>query len=264
MDGCIEFQKSNIRFSSSGNGKTIVLLHGFLESKEMWKDFANVLSQQFRVVAIDLPGHGQSDVLEQPLTISLMADAVEAVIQHSKINSCVMIGHSMGGYVTLEFARRYPEKLKGFGLFHSHAAADTEAVKENRRRTINIVKRNKTGFIVDFVPDLFAKSNVEKFQNQISSLQQEALKTPEAGIIAALEAMRDRSGKIDLLTTTVLPVLFIAGKEDSRIPLSTIIAQAMLPGHSEILILAGTGHMGFLEESEKTLGFIRSFAERWA
>jgi pimeloyl-ACP methyl ester carboxylesterase len=262
MTNYIEFQSTNIFYSISGNGKALVLLHGFLESKEMWLDFEKELSRYFQVIIIDLPGHGQSDPLKQPLTMELMAGAVDAVLQHLKIKTCVMIGHSMGGYVTLEYGKQYPEKLKGFGLFHSHAAADNDMAKENRRRTINIVKKNKTGFIVDFIPDLFAKENVEKFSEAIKILQETALKTPEAGIVAALEAMRDRGGKIDLLATTRMPVMFIAGKDDSRIPVSTMIAQAMLPNHAEVLILGKTGHMGFIEERDKTLGFIHSFVSR--
>lgn len=264
MTNYIEFQEAKIFYSLSGKGKTLVLLHGFLESKEMWLDFVKELSGYFRVMIIDLPGHGQSGVLKQPLTMTLMAQVVDAVLQQLKINTCVMIGHSMGGYVALEYGMQYPEKLKGLGLFHSHAAADNEVAKENRRRTINIVKKNKTGFIVDFIPDLFAKENVEKYSKTIKALQETALKTPESGIIAALEAMRDRTGKIDFLANTPLPVMFIAGKEDSRIPVSSLIAQTMLPHHAEVLLLGKTGHMGFVEERDKTLGFLQSFVSRWA
>jgi len=258
----IEFEEHKINYSAKGEGKTIVLLHGFLETLEMWDGFVEGLSGDFRVICIDLPGHGKSPVYKGTLSMEIMAGWVKTVLDHLQVKSCIMIGHSMGGYVTLEFAKLYPEMLSAFGLFHSHASADTEEAKENRRRTINIVKLNKAGFINQFIPDLFAEENVEKFDAEITRLQEIASKTPAKGIIAALEAMRDRSGKIELLLNTAVPVLFIAGKEDLRIPVQNVMAQAILPQHAEVLILGKVGHMGFLEAKNKTLEMIRCFAKK--
>jgi pimeloyl-ACP methyl ester carboxylesterase len=152
--------------------------------------------------------------------------------------------------------------LNGIVLFHSHATADTEEVRENRRRTINIVKLNKGGFIKQFIPDLFADKNIVRFQSEIEALQVSAAHTRADAIISALEAMRDRSSKIELLLNTKIPVLFIAGKEDPRIPVQNVMAQAILPEHSEVLILGGVGHMGFIEARSKTLGMLNCFARK--
>jgi pimeloyl-ACP methyl ester carboxylesterase len=173
-----------------------------------------------------------------------------------------MVGHSMGGYTTLEFARQFPDMIKGFVLFHSHASADTEEARENRRRTINIVKLDKAGFIKEFIPDLFAEENDEKFADEIVALQKSAAETPPQGIIAALEAMRDRSGKIELLLNAQVPVLFIAGKEDKRIPVQNVMAQAILPKHAEVLILGNVGHMGFIEARNETLDMLKCFVRK--
>jgi len=262
MNEIIKFEDHKINFSDHGKGLPIVLLHGFLESKEMWNGFVEGLSNEFRVICIDLPGHGKSPVYKGSLTMEIMARWVKAVLDQLQVKRCIMIGHSMGGYVTLEFALQYPEMLAAYGLFHSHASADTEESKENRRRTINIVKLNKAGFINQFIPDLFAEENVEKFDGEITKLQEIASETPAKGIIAALEAMRDRSGKIELLLNTVVPVLFIAGKEDSRIPVQNIMAQAILPQHAEVLILGKVGHMGFMEAKTKTLEMVRCFVKK--
>jgi len=262
MNEIIKFEDHRISFSDHGKGMPIVLLHGFLESLEMWNAFVAGLSNDFRVICIDLPGHGKSPVYKDSLTMEIMARWVKAVLDHLQVERCIMIGHSMGGYVSLEYAMQYPEMLSAFGLFHSHASADTEESKENRRRSINIVKLNKAGFINHFIPDLFAEDNVEKFDAEITRLQEIASETPAKGIIAALEAMRGRSGKIELLLNTVVPVLFIAGKEDPRIPVQNILAQAILPQHSEVLILGKVGHMGFMEAQSKTLEMIRCFVQR--
>ncbi len=262
MKQTINFKSEKIHFSDQGSGRAVVLLHGFLESLEMWDHFTKELSKDFRVITIDLPGHGKSNVFNGDLTMSVMAKWVKAVLDHLDLKKCVMAGHSMGGYVSLEFAYQFPDMIDGFSLFHSHASADTEEAKENRRRTINIVKLDKAGFIKEFIPDLFAEENDEKFADEIAALQKSAAKTPPQAIIAALEAMRDRSGKIELLLNTNVPVLFIAGKEDKRIPVQNVLAQAILPAHAEVLILGNVGHMGFIEARGKTLEMLRCFIHK--
>ncbi len=262
MKNFIDFKGKTIHYKDEGSGPALVLLHGFLESMQIWDGFTGELSKDFRIIRIDLPGHGQTSFMGRETNMVLMAKTVKAVLDELQIDECVMIGHSMGGYVTLEFALKYGEKLRGFGLFHSHASPDTEETKENRRRTVNIVKLNRAGFIKQFIPDLFAEANIPLYSNEIAELQAQAGKTPAEGIIAALNSMKDRSGKIELLLETKLPVLFIAGKEDSRIPVQNIMAQAILPVHSEVLILGGVGHMGFIEARNQTLEVVRCFTKR--
>lgn len=262
MQQFIDFNKTKIHFDDRGSGQAVVLLHGFLESLEMWDHFSAELSDDFRVICIDLPGHGKSEVFNDGLTMEIMANWVKAVLDHLKVETCVMVGHSMGGYVTLEFAERYPERLRGFALFHSHASADTEEARVNRRRTINIVKLDKVGFIKEFIPDLFAQENTVRFADKIELQQQRAVQTPPQGIIAALEAMGGRTGKTEFLQHADMPVLFIAGKEDKRIPIQKVMAQAILPAHAEVLIMDKVGHMGFIEAREKTMDMLRCFIRK--
>lgn len=258
----ITFREKAIHYKVDGDGEALVLLHGFIKSMAIWDDFAKVFSKEFKVIRIDLPGHGKTPLIEKTHTMDLMAQSVKAVLDNLEINSCVMVGHSMGGYVTLEFAKKYPEMLKGMCLFHSHAAADTEEVKENRRRTIEMIKLNRKGFIKQFIPDLFAETNVERFAKEIDRLWHIADKMSGQSIIAALQGMKERSGKLDLLLNSTIPVLFIAGKEDMRIPVQNVLAQAILPRHSEVLVLADVGHMGFLEAKQQTIDMISCFARK--
>jgi len=258
----INFNHHPISFNDEGDGPALVLLHGFMESLQIWDEFAQILSKSFRVVRIDLPGHGKTPVMYELHPMSLMAEVVKTVLEELQINKCVMVGHSMGGYVTLDFAKQFPELLSGICLFHSQAAADNEKERENRRRTINIVKMNRAGFIQQFIPDLFAPSNIEKYSGEILTLQRQAANTSAEGIIAALEGMKVRPGSLGFLINTTLPILFIAGKEDNRIAIQTILAQAILPAHSEILMLSGVGHMGFVEAKKETLQVIEGFAKR--
>jgi pimeloyl-ACP methyl ester carboxylesterase len=258
----ISFKGKEIKFRSEGVGKPIVLLHGFLESGSIWNDFSKQLSKQFRVIVIDLPGHGGSEVVEEVHTMELMADIVKAVLDHCGIGSCLMVGHSMGGYVMLAFARKYEHTLKGICLFNSNALADTPDAKVNRSRAIAVVKQNHQGFISNFIPDLFAPENVEKFKNEIIILREEAMKMTQQAIIASLDGMKARSAHLDFLSKTSLPVLFIIGKKDSRSDFSKMLEHISLPTHSESLILGDCGHMGWIEAAETTLGVLGAFASR--
>lgn len=262
MKKSIQYQQKSIAYQISGSGPALVLLHGFLESKAIWDDFTEILQKDFTVIAIDLPGHGESELIEETHSMQLMAGAIKEVLQSENIENAVIAGHSMGGYVALQFAVDNEEMVKGLVLFHSHANADTEEAKENRRRTINIVNQNRAGFIRQFIPDLFDQRHVENYSDAIQKLQDiAALMSPEA-IITALSEMRDRPSQLQYLLLTEIPVLFIIGKQDSRMPYNQLLAQAVIPSHSEILLLEDVGHMGYIEAPGKTLQALRHFAMR--
>lgn len=262
MEKSLLFQGKKICYTCCGSGKAIVFLHGFMESGNIWDGFSEALSKEFTVLTIDLPGHGKSEVVAEIHTMSLMSESVRAVMEDAGVESAVIVGHSMGGYIALEFGKMFPEKVNGIVLFHSHGMPDSPDAKENRRRTINIVKQNKTGFIRQFIPDLFDQNHVEKYSSQISGLIEESSKMSAEGVIAALSGMRDREGGLAYLMTTDRPVLFIVGKQDPRIPYNQLLAQAVIPAHSETLILDNVGHMGFIEAPETTLQTIRHFAAK--
>ena len=259
MTKTIKYKNKQINYSDSGQGNVLVLLHGFLESLEMWKIFSAELTKYFRVISIDLPGFGKSDCIEDVNLMELMAEVVKFVLDSLQIKKCVMAGHSMGGYITLAFADKFPEMLKGICLFHSQALPDTPEVKLNRERSIEIIKSQRENFINRFIPDLFAPSNLKLFKHEIEELQEKAGKTTAKGIIAAMEGMKNREGKLEFLSITDIPVLFIAGKQDPRVPIDKVMAQAILPKHSEMLILGDVAHMGHIEDKEATLKTLKYF-----
>jgi len=260
MKGYILYKSKKIYFRDQGEGKTIVLLHGFLENMSMWNYFVKKLSTHYRVITIDLPGFGKSDTLGRVHLMEQMASVVNKVMKSREVKKCVMLGHSMGGYVTLAFASKFPGKLKGFGLLHSHAMADTPEAKLNRNRAIDVVLSDKSHFIFNFFPDLFAPDNAEKYHKEIQKLYADAIKTSPKAIVAALEGMKYRLDKLDVLVKSKVPVLFILGKQDNRIPLQSTIDQATLPETGEILVLDHVGHMGHIEARKKVLKTIESFA----
>jgi len=263
MEKQLNFQGHSVNYRVEGSGPALVLLHGFLENISIWDDFSGALSKMNKVIAIDLPGFGKTDVFSKNHTMDFMADAVNAVLEEEKIKYCILAGHSMGGYVSLAFAKKYEHKLKGLVLFHSHAAADDRQGKINRDRTIDVVKRDHKDFIAGFIPLLFAEDNLEKFSDKIEELKSISQETSAEGVIAALAGMRDREDYTSLLKELDIPVLFIVGKQDSRIPIEKILPQTALPKHGESLILEGIGHMGFIEARKQTLRTIAHFGIKW-
>jgi len=251
-----------IHFTTAGKGDTIVLLHGFTEDLRIWKKFSARLSKKYRVICIDLPGHGKSECVAEVHTMELLADVISAVLKKLKVKKCLMIGHSMGGYVTLAFASGYPGMLQGFGLFHSHCFADSPEDKRNRTRTIEVVKKDRSGFLNMFIRGLFPEEVHGKFHKEIESLIRCARDLPRDGIIAALKGMRERKDQKNLLRSTKLPVLFILGLKDSKAPVSRLWEMISLPAVSESLILRDCGHMGYIEAPEITLKAVRNFARK--
>lgn len=262
MSKYIEYRSQNIYYTDTGEGPALVLLHGFTESLEIWNRFSEELSKEFRVICVDLPGHGRTANFAAIHTMEFMAEIVYAVLSFCRIQQCVMLGHSMGGYVSLAFANLYPEMLKALILFHSQADADDDEARRNRERAIDVVKKDRFGFINQFIPDLFAPANRQRLSREIEVLKNQAGSISGKGLVAAMEGMKVRNGWRDLLKTLKIPVLFVAGKQDTRIPLEKVIEQIALPGHAEALLLEDAGHMGYLEAPEITLGVIRDFNGR--
>lgn len=264
--GFIEMRKhllihnKKLFFSDQGTGKAIVLLHGYLESAEIWNFFASDLAKNNRVISFDIPGHGHSESLSEKHTMEILAKTIYQALQELKIERCFMIGHSMGGYVTMMFHELYSNMLSGFSLFHSHPFADTDETQKNRLREIDLVKDGKKELIAKInIPNAFASDNLTTFKKEIEAATQIALNTPAEGIIANLYAMMNRPDLSESLARTKLPFLFIVGEKDNYIDFTSVVPKVPMPMHSSLCVLNKSGHMGFIEEKEKSLTCIEKF-----
>ena len=252
-----------IFYSDVGKGKTIVLLHGYLESAEIWNSFAKSLAKKYRVLSFDIPGHGKSEIISEYHTMEVLSSAISKALKKLEVKKCFMIGHSMGGYITLMFNKLYPEQLSGFSLFHSHPFADTEETKNKRTREINLVKDGKKDLISKVnIPNAFADENLEKFKKKVDSAIQIALNIPAEGIIANLHAMINRPDLSESLANTKLPFLFIVGEKDNYIDINSVVPKVKLPKHSDFCVLKESGHMGFIEEKEKAVLCLEDFLKK--
>jgi pimeloyl-ACP methyl ester carboxylesterase len=249
-----------IHYSDSGAGKSIVLLHGYLESSEIWDSFAVKLTSEFRVINLDLPGSGLSDVYGEVHTMEFMAKAIKELIDNLGLKSVFLAGHSLGGYVLLAFLELFPENLSGFCLFHSHPFPDSPEALEKRRREIEIVNAGKKNLMYpDNVIRMFANSNLEKFSDAIERSKDIASKIAGEGIIAVLNGMMIRPSRLKYMEEGKVPCLWILGSMDNYIPYESIQAKVKLPANARVIILRNTGHMGFIEEEENSLRAITEF-----
>jgi pimeloyl-ACP methyl ester carboxylesterase len=189
-----------------------------------------------------------------------MADMVRFIMDRLRVDKCIMIGHSMGGYVTLAFLQDYPERLLAYSLFHSHPLPDSDETKENRRREINLVEEGKKEMIYNInVPRAFADDNLERFTSEIEFAKNIACNTSDKGIINALRGMMLRPDSRELIGSSNLPFLWILGMKDNYINPQQVPEKVILPENGKLVFLNKSGHMGFIEEKDKSLGIIIDF-----
>ena len=208
------YKNSKIAYSDIGKGTAVVFLHGFLENSNMWEAFTPKLAKKYRIIAIDLLGHGQSESLGYVHSMEDNADMVFSVLNDLRIRKAVIVGHSMGGYVALAFAELYPDAVKGIALINSTSIADSDERKANRDRAIQAVKKDYSSFVRLSIANLFSEENRERLANKIEWVKSEALKTPLQGIVAALEGMKIRKDREVLLHFGPYPVLLVLGEKD--------------------------------------------------
>lgn len=251
------YKNTPLFYSSAGTGNPIVLLHGFLESSSIWEPFIKDLSRERQVICIDLPGHGKSGNLNDVHSMDLMAEAIHAVLAQLQIQKVTIMGHSMGGYVSLAFCKKFPIMTQGLVLLNSTPEADSEEKKKNRDRSIEITKRNKSSYISMAISNLLSEKNSNFFADQIESLKKEAMTFSEEGIIAALEGMKIRTDNLSTLSEFMGPKYMINGTQDPILDFSDTERIANTCG-CKLFSLEG-GHLSFMEnetELKKIMHFI--------
>jgi pimeloyl-ACP methyl ester carboxylesterase len=253
------FRGIQVAFSDSGKGRVLVLLHGFLGAKGIWAETIQNLSRSYRIIAIDLPGHGDTPCIGYAHSMEMMANCVKAVMNHLKLKRYVIVGHSMGGYVALAFADLFPDQLKGLGLYHSTAYADSEERRENRLRAIEVVKANRKLYTHQTIRSLFASKNLKYLKEEIKFANGFASKMNKQGIIAALHGMRDRKGRDLILGLVEYPILMVIGEHDNVLPFAQLLEQAEAIKNKQVLFLEHDGHFGFLESPRESHKAIRKF-----
>ncbi len=223
-----------------------------------WKKVIPVLAEEFRVVAIDLPGHCDSANITEEPTIESFSDLIKDLLDSLNIKQSTMFGHSLGGYITLAFAEKYSHYLNAFALIHSTALPDTEEAKNGRLATIEKVKKDGVQGVVDgLVPKLFSPLHLQKNSQDIELAKEIGYKTSVDGTINALLSMRNRPDRNHVLESTTLPVLLLAGKEDQIIPSEKTFS--VKKENIKQSIIVDSGHMSMLESPKRLIKEMKDF-----
>lgn len=238
----------------------MVLIHGYLETSEVWTRFAKRLSSEFRVITFDLPGHGRSDLQEEVTSMELIADILSALIENLGIKKVFVMGHSLGGYATLAFADLYPDKVFGYCLFHSQPFADTSETIDKRMKEISLVSEGKKEqFSPANITRMYADKNRDKFTDSIKLSMKIASTIPGEAIVSVLKGMMARPSRVAVMESGKLPCLWILGAKDNYINHVTIQSMVQLPSNCKVVILEESGHMGFIEEEKTSSGILSLF-----
>lgn len=263
MNRTIEFEGIEVSYSIRGAGRPIVLLHGYMEAGEIWDPLAEKLAEEFRIIAPDLPGHGDSGVSGEVHTMEFLAGAVSEVIRDAGEKRVLLVGHSLGGYVALAFVEMFPELLAGYVLFHSHPHADTPEAIARRNREIVVVRAGRKNIMYPGnVSMMFAGDNLKTMKAQLERSKKIASRNPGEGIIAMLNGMIARPSRQFILENGIVPLLWILGRHDLYFSPERAQRDIGLPHNAEVVILEKSGHLGFIEETGKSAVLVKTFAER--
>lgn len=260
----VRFRNKKISYKVEGTGNPVMLLHGFAEDGRIWNYQVENLKKSHRLIIPDLPGSGESEMLEGEVTLSDYAESIKAIVDE-EIDSAtetqlVMVGHSMGGYITLAFAEKYPELLNGIGLFHSSAFADDEQKKETRKKGIDFIKKNGPElFLKNTTPNLFSDKTKTETPELIEKLIALSKNFSAASLIQYYEAMIRRPDRLAVLKSFKSPVLMISGMYDNAVPVQSSLSQSYLAGITYFHILKLAGHMGMWEQEAASTVHLENF-----
>lgn len=259
MNKTLQYQNNSIFYRIYGKGKPVILIHGFGEDGEIWNNQVEALKDKFQLIIPDLPGSGRSDSIVD-MSMEGMAEVIHSIIHEENIESCPVIGHSMGGYISLALVDKYWNHVSGLGLFHSSSFADSEEKKVNRKKGIDFIKEhNGFKFLETAIPNLFSPLNKDQRPELIDELVEKAHNFSGDALVSYYQAMMHRLDRTDLLRKSTVPLLFIMGKYDQAVPVEDSLQQCHLPEKSYIHMLQLSGHMGMLEEPEKSNSALEEF-----
>ncbi|MCX8020773.1 MAG: alpha/beta hydrolase [Chitinophagaceae bacterium] len=256
------YSEKTVFYRKVGTGNPVILIHGFGEDGRVWEPLAESLKNDFCFIIPDLPGSGQSELISD-VSMEELAEVIHAIIHQESIQACPVIGHSMGGYITLALAEKYWNHVSAIGLFHSTAKADSEEKKINRKKGIEFIKQHGAfAFLKTVIPNLFSPVFREEKYELIQTFMNQQLNFTADALISYYDAMMKRPDRTDLLRHTKAPVLFVVGIYDTVVSPADAEDQARLPEKSYIYHLQNSGHMGMLEEPEEAKRIIKEFLEK--
>lgn len=244
-----------LAYERSGKGTPMVLLHGYPLDHHLWDDLAPLLADTFDLIIPDLRGFGGSSTVDSFYAMEDFAGDIAALLDHLGIQKAAIVGHSMGGYVALAFARLHPNRVTGLGLVSSQTPADPPDRKEGRYKSAAEVAEKGIGSVVAaMTPKFTSDARLQEYAKRSMERQQ------PAAYIGALKAMAERVDSTPLLASFNFPVVLVHGDADALIPIDRAReVKAAIPG-AHFAAISGAGHMPMMEAPHETAEALKHLA----
>ena len=249
-----------VGYTDQGKGTPLVFVHAFPLSKAMWQPQVDALKDTYRLITIDLPGHGESDIVLWNDTLDGYAKSIICLLDHLGIAQAVFVGLSMGGYTLFSLYRNYPDRIQGMVLANTRAQADSEEGKAGRRSMAEVAFKEESSAIADLMlPKFLTPSTLEHHSEIVEQIRQMILQTSTATIIVDLVAMAARPDSTDLLPTITCPTLIIVGENDVATPVAESHYMAERIAGSTLVTIPGAGHLSNVEQPAAFNEALQSF-----
>ena len=241
----------NLAFSDEGQGQPIVFLHAFPLNRSMWEPQVKGLKSQFRIITVDLRGHGKSEAPMWRYSLDQFAEDTKNLLDHLGIAKAVFVGLSMGGYILFSLYRKYPSLFDALVLADTRATADTPEAKSTRFSMAQIAYKRGSSTIADLMlPKLLGQTSLSHRQDLVKQLRHMITANQISGIVGDLMAMEERPDSTPLLRKLNIPTLVIVGEEDLASPPTEVQSMAEhIPG-AKFIIIPEAGHVSNLEQPE--------------
>ena len=258
----VQLNGVEIAYTDQGKGTPILFVHGYPLSKAMWEPQVKGLSSSFRVITLDLRGHGESEAPLWLYTMDIFADDIRALLDHLSINEVVLTGFSMGGYISFAFYRKYKNRVRALVLADTRPQADTPEGKQGRFKSAQTAYREGAGPIADaMLPKLVTTQSIQSRPDLVQNIRSIIIGTPTIGIAGDLMAMAERPDSVSLLPEINCPTLILVGEQDGLTPPADAKLMAEKIKRSQLEIVPGAGHLSNLEQPDHFNKTVRKFLE---
>jgi len=242
------------------NSPTIILIHGFPLNKLMWEKQIEMLKEDFRVIAYDIRGHGNTDAGNDNFSIELFVNDLLGLMDALKIDRTILCGFSMGGYIALNAIEAYPERFNALLLCDTNCAADMSEAKEKRLKTIeNIKEQGLEKYAGESLKKLFAPISFSQHREEIGIVREMIMNTSKQSLYKTLHALAERKETCPGLHEIKVPVLIMVGKEDEITPPAAASTMHEKIKSSTIHIIDHAGHMSNMENPDQFNNHLTKF-----
>ena len=251
-----------VHVSDSKTGEIpLLLLHGYLETMYVWDELVTLLDSRYRVISIDLPGHGLTGSYDINSMEKVSALLVE-ILNKCEVDSAIVAGHSLGGYYALNMSRLYPDRVRKVVLLNSNPYADLPERHQDRLREIEIVKADRLVHLaMSSIPKMYNPDNLRRLDDKVQETIEICETHDPEGIVSTIKALMAREDVTEYTKTLKENLYMVFGDKDKFMPLEKAQELIALMPESNSFIIKDTGHNSFIEKPEEVAEIFKKIAD---